>query len=266
MHALTGRITCQMLGVALPPEREAATYADILAIGERLAAAIRFSTPPLTARQVIDLREAFERLVAPARAAYADATPPAGSIVARLRELDLSFDEVKGVLGTLFMVGTQTTSVALPRALALLLDTGQWARLRERPDLLPHALDEALRCTVPVPITVRTAARDVEVDNHRFRAGSRLVIFTYNLAKSPSVVGAPGRCDIQQPLDPRARNLWYGSGPHFCLGYGLAQYELRAVLQTLLDLPGRLRITRRRYARHVLLPAYARLDVRLVTT
>ena len=134
--------------------------------------------------------------------------------------------------------------MALPRAVALLLDTGQWPRLRAHPEYLPHALDETLRCTAPVPITIRTVARDVEVAGYRFRRGTRVVIFTYNAVKSPTLVVRPDRCDITQPLDPHGRAIWYGSGAHFCLGYALAQNELRAVLQALLKLPGEPRIER----------------------
>jgi len=90
----------------------------------------------------------------------------------------------------------------------------------------------------------------------------RLGTVTYNLAKDPRMFPAPQRFDMNRPVDPRARHLWYGSGPHFCLGFVLAQRELCAVVDALLRAPGRLRVVRRRYARRVLLPGYARLDVR----
>jgi cytochrome P450 len=102
------------------------------------------------------------------------------------------------------------------------------------------------------------------VHGHRFAAGSRAFVFTYNLAKDARLFPSPQRFDITRPSDPRVRHLWYGAGPHFCLGYALAQRELCAVLEALLRPQGRLRVVRRRYARKVLLPGYSRLDVRMV--
>jgi cytochrome P450 len=252
MHELTGRVTCRMLGV--DPDDEAA-FGDIVALGQRLSAGVELAARALPPRRVAQLRQEFERLVA-----YA----APGSFASRLAELGLSESEVKGVLGTLLLVGTQTTSVAVPRIVALLLDTGEWSRLRADRGLLGSAVDEGLRCTVPVPATIRSVARDSEVHGHRFREGSRAFVFTYNLAKHPRLFPDPGVFDIaRRCAEPRARHLWYGHGPHFCLGFALAQREIAAVLEALLDVPGELRVVRRRAARGVLLPSYARLEVAL---
>jgi cytochrome P450 len=252
-----------MLGIEVSPEQEAEAYADIAALGESLMGGVRFSAQRLSDARVAELRVPFERLVAYARTAYDQPHARAGSIVRRLRDLELTFEDVKGVLGTMFLVGTHTTSIALPRMLAVLLDTGQWRLLRRQPELLLGAIDETLRCTVPVPATIRSVARETRIDGHRFPAGSRVFVFTYNLARSPALFSDPARCDITRPIDSPGRHLWYGGGPHFCLGFALAQRELRAVLETLLSVPGELRVARRRYARQVLLPAYARHEVQV---
>jgi cytochrome P450 len=186
------------------------------------------------------------------------------SIIGRLRELGLPFADVQGVLGAILVAGVQTVSVALPRIVALLLDTGEWARVKAQPELVARAVDEGLRCIVPVPATIRIVSREATARGHRFRSGSRAFIFTYNLAKDSRTFTYPERFELARPGDQLARHLWYGSGPHFCLGFALAQRELCAVLETLLDAPGRLRIVRRRYAGKVLLPGYARLDLRAV--
>jgi cytochrome P450 len=64
--------------------------------------------------------------------------------------------------------------------------------------------------------------------------------------------------------DPRARNLWYGAGPHFCLGFAVAQREMLLALQALLAEPGELRIVRRRIGTRRLLAGYSTLEVRLL--
>jgi cytochrome P450 len=262
MRQLSSQVTCRMLGLDVPAEQAARIYAEIQAHGEQLAALVRFSARPMSVERVAEARLAFERLTAHARASYAGDDPLPGSIIGRLRDLGLDFDEVQGVLGAILVAGIQTVSVALPRIVAMLVDTGEWLRLANRPELVAAAVDEGLRCCVPIPATIRSVACDTVVHGHRFAAGSRAFVFTYNLAKDQRMFPSPQRCDITRPVDPRARHLWYGSGPHFCLGFALAQRELGAVVETLLRAPGRLRIVRRRYARHVLLPGYARLDVR----
>ena len=150
----------------------------------------------------------------------------------------------------------------MPRIVALLLDTGQWSRLRDNPAMLGGAVDEGLRCVVPTPAMVRAVVADTEIAGRHFRRGGRAFIFTYNLAKSAAHFPQPWRFDPARRHDPRARHLWYGAGPHFCLGFALAQAEIRATLETLLAVGGTVAIVRRRAARGVLLPGYARLVVR----
>ncbi|MFD3717987.1 hypothetical protein [Streptomyces sp. NPDC058674] len=71
-----------------------------------------------------------------------------------------------------------------------------------------------------------------------------------------------GPPDAADRADPAAlRRLWFGAGPHFCLGMPLAMAEVRAVVAALRGFPG-LRVTGRRPARGVLIPAYARLSLR----
>jgi cytochrome P450 len=263
MHVLTGTMTCYLLGLDLPADRAEQTAEDIFRLGERLVAFVGMSTTGLTPEQLRKQRVHFDRLVEHARRSYEHGSRP-DSIIERLRALGLGFDEVKGIVAVLFLVGMVTVSTAVPRMLALLVDTGQLARLRARPALLPSAIDEGLRCVVPVPAMARSIGEGTIVEGHRFGGGRRLLLLNYNICKDGRCAPQPWRFDIERPADPRLKHLWFGAGPHFCLGFALAQLEMRAVLGTLLDLPpARLRIVRRRYARGVLIPAYSALHVRL---
>jgi cytochrome P450 len=242
---------CRMLGIEVDSE---SAYHEINSLAQQLTAAVRLNARRLPAARVTDLRVQFERLVA-----YA----ASGSLACRLAELGLTNIEIKGVLGALLLAGTQTTSVAVPRIVALLLDTGEWSRLQADRSLVASAVGEGLRCTVPVPATIRSAASDTQLGDRHLRRGSRVFVFTYNLAKHPRLFPKPERFDVARRCnDPRGRHLWYGSGPHFCFGFALAQREIGAVLDALLEVPGRLRVVRRRAARRVLLPAYRVLEIR----
>ncbi|MFL5608930.1 MAG: cytochrome P450, partial [Gemmatimonadaceae bacterium] len=78
-----------------------------------------------------------------------------------------------------------------------------------------------------------------------------------------SLFPRPDRFDASRVHDPRARNLWYGAGPHFCLGFAVAQHELFLALQALVAEPGELRIVRRRVGMRRLLAGYSTFEVQL---
>jgi cytochrome P450 len=259
----TGQMMCHILGVVPPAGAEIATYRRVVALSERLIAYATLDPRPLSPDQVAAIRDPYERLVAHARSAF-DSDDPGrtDALIPRLKAAGLRFEEVQGVLAALFMTGTQTISTAVPRLVALLVDSGEWARLRDDPARLDCVIDEGLRCIIPSPVMVRAVLDDTEIDGHRFRKGVRAVIFTYNVLKSRQFYPHPARFDPDRAHDPRVRHLWYGAGHHYCLGFALAQQEIRAVLQALLQVGGVPHIVRRGAARRVMLPAYARLDLR----
>ena len=154
-----------------------------------------------------------------------------------------------------------TISAALPRIVALLVDSGQFIHLKKNPECIPQAIDEGLRFVTPLPGTVRIVQRDSVVRGHRLSAGSRLILLTCNMARDPKLYPNPDRFDISRSHNPHAGRLWYGAGPHRCAGFNLAQRELKAVLGTMVGVAGDLRIVQRRAAVGNLLPAYARLVV-----
>lgn len=259
-RTVSGRLTMEMMGItpAIGDADEAAC--EIFSLGERIAAALQLR--PLGTSRLAKVRGDLDRLTGYARAAFASPDPPPGSLVGRLREMGLNSEEARGVLSIFFVAGTLTVAVALPRVVALLIDSGAMDELRSDPALVSRAIDESLRFATPVPATVRIAATDTEVRGHRIRRGTRVVLLTANMARDPSVFAEPNRLDIHRQFDPRGRYMWYGAGPHFCLGFPLAQREMQMVVGALARLPGRLRIVRRRPATRVLLPAWARLELR----
>ena len=263
MHALSGRITCHMLGIDAAGVDDERRYREIYELGADLISVLRITTTHLSPAQERAARARYEQLAGYAREAYEHPESRPHSVIARLRELGLTFDEAKGVIAVLMVVATETVSTAVPRIVALLADSGELARLRARPELLSGAVDEGLRYVVPSPIMTRSVTRPIAVQGHRFPEGARVLIFTYNFLKHPRYYPHPRRFDITRRHDPEVRHLWFGAGPHFCLGFGLAQREIRSLLQVLLDLPAEVRVTRRRYTRGVMIPAYRSLQIRL---
>jgi cytochrome P450 len=263
MKLLTGRTTRHMLGLSAPASGAEETYLESFAMVKQLSDSIGMATRKLTAAQVAEKKAPFERLTAAVADAYGRDDLPANSVLARLKELGLTLDEARGVVGMLLVVGTETMTTAVPRTVALLVDSGQQSDLRREPTLMRSAIDEALRFVVPSPIMLRSVSGDVTIAGHRFRDGQRVMLFTYNLLKHPDLYPRPRRFDIRREQPACARNIWFGAGPHFCLGFGLAQREMRMVLGALIGLPKEVEVVRRTYARRVLVPGYSRLEVRM---
>ena len=261
MRILSGRITLDMLGVTLPEGEEEAAALTLVALGERIVAGLDLRR--VSGRQRRRMRADCDRLAEYVRAGYGSPDAPPTSLICRLRALGLSFDEARGVLSLIFLAGTLSTAASLPRIVALLVDSGQLAGLRGCPEAISRALAEGLRYVAPVPATVRIAVRDTSVLGHDVAAGARLVILTCNLTRDAALFPRPDRFDANRVHDPRARNLWYGAGPHFCLGFAVAQREMLLALEALVAEPGELRIVRRRVGMRRLLAGYSILEVQL---
>jgi cytochrome P450 len=259
MRCLTGRITCHMMGVSAAADD--AEYEETVRCGERIAASLRLH--PLPPRRLDVVRRDCDWLWERARPSYERGEASSTSVIGRLRAAGLGFEEARGVLLFMFLAGTLTTAAAAPRVVALLVDSGQQGLVRMDPAMAAAAVDEGLRFASPVPATVRIAAREARVAGCTIRAGTRIVILTCNLARDAQLFPEPDRFDIARSQDGHARHLWYGAGPHFCLGFLLAQQELRLVVESLASLPGPLRIVRRRLAWGALLPAYRVLELQM---
>jgi cytochrome P450 len=263
MQMLTGRTTFHMLGLPTPVEGADEAYLDLFAMSRQLSESIGIATKRLTPSQVAAAKVPFERMTAAVAGAYERDDLPGSSVLARVKQLGLTADEARGVIGMLLVVGTETLTTAVPRAVALLVDSGQQRDLRREPKLMQPAIDEALRFVVPSPMMLRSVSAEVTISGRHFRAGERVMLFTYNLFKHPDLYPKPRQFDIHRNQPACARNIWFGAGPHFCLGFGLAQLEMRMVLAAVMGLAREVEVVRRAYGRGVFIPGYSRLDVRM---
>jgi cytochrome P450 len=101
---------------------------------------------------------------------------------------------------------------------------------------------------------LRSVGAPALVGRHRVRPGQRVVIATHSCTRAPGGF-EPGRAR------DAASGLWFGAGPHACIGAGLARAEAAAVVGAVLD-AAPVRVVARRAARGVLIPTYRRLVVR----
>lgn len=252
---LTGAVICELVGLQADADRTELTSA--LTAASAVTGLVRLRRNGLTPAQVGAAKRAMAGLVDPAASAYRAA---GDTIPGRMAQLGLTLDEAVGAVGAFALVGTETLVSFLPRLLALTYDAGLWPAMATDPAVRQSAVQEALRVTVPSPVMLRSAVVDTAIAAVRVRRGDRIIIATVSACRTgrgfdPSTTAA---ADLKQ--------LWFGAGPHFCLGMPLAMAEIEAVLDVLLRAneaaaPGRLAVLHRQPARRVLIPGYRRLVV-----
>jgi cytochrome P450 len=237
-----GAVICAIVG--LDADEDACRR--MFARGEEIAAMVRLSTKQLSPRQVATARRVLGAVTEPAGRAF-DAGDPA-TVVGRMRQLGLSREEAMGAAAAFFLTGTETVASFIPRLVALLCDSGRQGVELDR------AIEEALRYTTPSPVMLRSVAAPARIGRVRVRPGHRVVIATHTCTR------IRGRGFTPEREPPDLGRLWFGAGPHFCIGYPLAMAQIRAVAGAVLR-HAPLRVVRRRYATGVLIPGYRELVV-----
>jgi cytochrome P450 len=141
-------------------------------------------------------------------------------------------DEVLYRLTMFITIASLETTATLLSAVVwqLLKEPGRWAWLREHPEHIEAAIDEALRYDPPIHINTRVAAADTELAGVPI-AKDAMVHVMYGAANhDPRRNPDPHTFDILRA----GSHLTFGGGAHYCLGAALARLETRAMLTQLL--------------------------------
>ena len=260
MKTFASAMACAMMGIAVDPADERGAYADMFALATEFTALAGLGKRRLSAVEVTKAHHITGRLAAHIRESYDSKTVRENSLAQRLRAMGFPFEAAKGVVIIVMIGATELITYGLPRMLALLVDSGQMARLRARPDLLDRAVDEGFR---PSNVVLRAVAADCEVRGVRFRQGTRALVVFRTIMRRDRYFPNGSRFDMERTIDPQFRRLLFGAGPHACLGTGLALAEARQVLNVMRTLGGEIEIGTRRYNRRQTYPGYSSLAIRL---
>ena len=108
----------------------------------------------------------------------------------------------------------------------------QWQKLREKPAMVPTAINEAVRLESPIQNFSRYVANDVEIGGVTLPAGSRVIVSYGSANRDERKWGNPTEFDIMR--SDAKDHLAFGFGPHNCVGQNLARLEIRALILELL--------------------------------
>ncbi|KOV82578.1 cytochrome P450 [Nocardia sp. NRRL S-836] len=143
-------------------------------------------------------------------------------------------DEVLGLTALLLFGGYETTVARIGTSIVLLLsDVDQWRAVVDDPALIPGAVEETLRMSMPNPHNggmPRYAVTDFEVDGVVIRAGDPVLLNIIAANHDEAVFPAPGRVDVTRDT---VASLVFGHGAHHCVGAALARMQLQVVLTQL---------------------------------
>ena len=154
----------------------------------------------------------------------------------------LSDGELLEMLVLLLIAGHETTVNLIGNGmLALLRHPDQLRLLRERPQLLPQAIEELLRYDGPVErATFRHTTEDVDVGGIVIPRHSVVGVLIASADRDPERFPDPDRLDIERAP---TGHVAFGHGRHFCLGAPLARLEGRIAIGSLLARFPHLRLT-----------------------
>lgn len=223
-HLYPLEVLCALMGV---PEEDIGRFSGWTVDLGLLA---RFPLTPHLARidaAILGLRTYFRELVE-LRRRQPDEDFVSTLIAAQTETGPLTEDELHGALLNLLFAGHDTTRYQFGWVVQLLLEHGEWERVCTEPDLVPGAVEEAMRLEPALHIMLRKAVDAVEYHGLTLPAGTLLAVNIYATNCDPAMFPDPHRFDVTRAN--AHRHLGFGHGGHLCLGHALARAEMAEAL------------------------------------
>jgi cytochrome P450 len=235
-------VIAEMLGIPSSEREKFKRWSDtILGLSETISGDAQAGAK--AGAKYLDVTEEMEAYLIDVLATFRSA--PKDNLLHRLAlaEVDgqrLTHKEILGFFQLLLLAGSETTINLIGNCVICLLDhPGQLARLRERMDLVPSAIEEVLRFRSPLQAVFRATRREVEMHGQVIPAGKLVLPIIGSANRDEAVFAEPDRFDIARDPNP---HVAFGHGIHFCLGAALARLEAKVALP---DLLGRLKTLER---------------------
>ena len=149
--------------------------------------------------------------------------------------------EIMGLMLVLFLGGVESTAGLVGTLFKLLAENPEQREiLRANPELIPDAVEEAIRIATPLQLVGRTTSREVTLHGVTIPAGGRVVLVYGAANRDERRFADPDRFDVTRG---KQRHLGFGEGVHGCIGAPLARLEAKIALEEALPLMGDYTIT-----------------------
>jgi cytochrome P450 len=146
----------------------------------------------------------------------------------------LTDSELAWNLVNLIFAGQDTTRYQLASVVrAVAQAPGAWERLVAEPELIPAAVEEALRLYPVTRFIVRIPRDDLIIGDLRVRRGRRVILNLLAASRDPSRFERPDEFLLPRP-EPHF-SVPFGWGMHHCLGATLAEVEMEEALRLLIE-------------------------------
>jgi cytochrome P450 len=163
-------------------------------------------------------------------------------VKAEVDDRRLTDAELLAFFQLLLIAGSETTTNLLNNIVIALSENEEAERtLRDRPELLPVAIEEVLRHRSPLQATFRRTRAEVLLHGQRLPAGALVLAMIGSANRDPRHFAHPERFDILRTPNP---HIAFGHGVHFCLGAPLSRLEARIGLAALLEVLPRFSLQR----------------------
>lgn len=153
-------------------------------------------------------------------------------IEARVDGQPLRQEELRAWVNLYIGAGGETTKHLIANGLVCLLESPEARDAVSRGGQELHkVVEELLRYVTPVMHHSRWPVKEVELGGQVIKPGQRTTLWMISANRDDSVFDHPDRFDITRAPNPH--DTFGPTGPHFCLGAGLARMEARVFLEEL---------------------------------
>jgi linalool 8-monooxygenase len=158
-----------------------------------------------------------------------------------INDAPVAFNEFVGNLILVLVGGNETTRNSLSHGVVSFARfPQQWQRVRQQPEILRSGVRELVRFASPVMHMRRTALADTEIGDQAISKGDKIVMWYISGNRDEAAFARPDEFDISRGNIPQ---IGFGSGQHACVGFRLAEMQLRIAFSLLAARVERFEIT-----------------------
>jgi len=117
----------------------------------------------------------------------------------------------------------------------------QWELLKQQPELINNAVNEAVRLGTPIRTFSRHTSIDVEISGVTIPKGSRVMMLFASANRDERHFKNPDQFDVTRNVND---HVGFGSGVHMCVGMHLAQLEMESILNAMVSRVGKISVSK----------------------